>query len=62
MNRSKEEETMRRIAYPILALLLAGLATSGAAAQGRIEGAPLGIDGGAVTGSWAANGHGDRPG
>ena len=33
---------MRRIAYPILALLLAGLAASGAAAQGRIEGAPLG--------------------
>ena len=57
MNRSKEEETMRRIAYPILALLLAGLAASGAAAQGRIEGAPLGVDGGAVTGSWAANGH-----
>ena len=48
---------MRHIPYPILALLLAGLAASGAEAQGRIEGPPLAVDGGAVTGSWAANGH-----
>src|ERR1700682_1412760 len=46
---------MRRITYPILALLLAGLAAPGAEAQGRIESAPLGVDGGAITGSWAAN-------
>jgi para-nitrobenzyl esterase len=48
---------MRHTPYPILALLLAGLAASGAEAQGRIEGAPLAVDGGAVTGNWAANGH-----
>jgi para-nitrobenzyl esterase len=48
---------MRQTPYPILALLLAGLAASAAEAQGRIEGAPLAVDGGAVTGSWAANGH-----
>src|SRR5216683_3320409 len=48
---------MRRITCHVLATLLAGLAAADALAEGRIEGAPLAVDGGAVTGNWAANGH-----
>ncbi len=48
---------MRRILYPAVAMLLAGLVTSGAEADGRIEGAAIAVDGGAVTGNWAANAH-----
>jgi para-nitrobenzyl esterase len=48
---------MRRITCHVLATLLAGIAAADALAEGRIEGAPLGVDGGAITGSWAANGH-----
>jgi len=48
---------MRRITCHVLATLLAGLAAADALAEGRIESAPLAVDGGAVTGNWAANGH-----
>src|SRR6267154_462518 len=48
---------MRRIPCHVLATLLAGLAAADALAEGRIEAAPITLDGGAVTGSWAANGH-----
>ena len=48
---------MRRVTYSTLALLLTGLALNGAQAQGRIDGSPLTLDSGAITGNWAANGH-----
>src|SRR5471032_2818542 len=47
--------------YRILATLIAGLAAclaaNSALAEGRIEGAAIAVDGGAVTGKWTANAH-----
>jgi para-nitrobenzyl esterase len=48
---------MRRIPCHVLATLLAGLAAGDALAQGRIEGAPVPVDGGPVTGKWVGNAH-----
>jgi hypothetical protein len=46
---------MRSVTCLVLAAFLTGLASSGALAQGRIEGAPIAVDGGAVTGKWVGN-------
>ena len=48
---------MRRFTHSVLTLLLVGLTAGAAFAQGRIEGAQVTVDGGAVAGKWAANAH-----
>ncbi len=46
---------MQRVIPRILATLLTAVTAGSALAQGRIEGAPVAVDGGAVTGKWTAS-------